>query len=82
MISGEMLLKKESSFIKINDIENIKDDFVGTINQMPPKYSAKRISGKRAYELAKRGENVVLKEREVNIHQFDVLDYTDGDFQN
>ncbi|NLI56132.1 tRNA pseudouridine(55) synthase TruB [bacterium] len=79
-IWGNVVEKKPSSFIKINDIENIKDVFVGAINQMPPKYSAKRISGKRAYELAKRGENVVLKEREVNIHQFDVLDYTDGDF--
>ncbi|HON83166.1 MAG TPA: tRNA pseudouridine(55) synthase TruB, partial [Caldisericia bacterium] len=79
-IWGNVVEKKESSFIKINDIENIKDDFVGTINQMPPKFSAKRISGKRAYELAKNGENVTLKEREVNIHQFDILDYIDGDF--
>lgn len=79
-IWGNIIEKKNSSFINIEDIENIKNDFVGTINQMPPKFSAKRISGKRAYELAKIGENVILKEREINIYQFEILDFIKGDF--
>lgn len=79
-IWGNIIEKKSSSFINIEDIENIKNDFVGTINQIPPKFSAKRISGKRAYELAKIGENVILKEREINIYQFEILDFIKGDF--
>lgn len=79
-IWGNITNSKNSSFITLNDIENIKNDFVGTLNQIPPKFSAKRISGKRAYELAKVGENVILKEREINIYQFEILDFIKGDF--
>lgn len=77
-IWGNIQEKKESSFINIQDIENIKKDFVGTINQMPPKFSAKRVSGKRAYELAKIGQDVTLKQREINIYQFEILDFIKG----
>ncbi|MGB9750124.1 MAG: tRNA pseudouridine(55) synthase TruB [Caldisericia bacterium] len=79
-IWGNIIESKNSSFITLNDIENIKNDFVGTLNQMPPKFSAKRISGKRAYELAKIGENVILKEREISIYQFEILDFIKGGF--
>lgn len=79
-IWGNIQEKKESSFINIQAIENIKKDFVGTINQIPPKYSAKRVSGKRAYEFAKIGQDVTLKEREINIYQFEILDFIKGSY--
>lgn len=77
-IWGNIQEKKESFFINIQDVENIKKDFVGTINQIPPKFSAKRVSGKRAYELAKIGQDVNLREREINIYQFEILDFIKG----
>lgn len=79
-IWGNLIEKRKSSFINISDIEDIKNDFVGTINQIPPKFSAKRISGKRAYELAKIGENVILKEREINIYQFEIVDFIRSEY--
>jgi tRNA pseudouridine55 synthase len=43
--------------------------FVGTILQTPPSFSAIKVDGERAYDLARDGEKVELQPREVNIHQ-------------
>jgi tRNA pseudouridine55 synthase len=48
---------------------------VGDILQRPPAYSAIRVNGKRAYDLARQGEKVELKERPVVIHNIDLLEY-------
>jgi tRNA pseudouridine55 synthase len=45
----------------------------GTIRQRPPAYSAVKVHGRRAYELARAGEEVVLAEREVTVTRFDEL---------
>jgi tRNA pseudouridine55 synthase len=45
----------------------------GAIRQRPPAYSAVKVGGVRAYRRARRGEEVVLPEREVTIHRFDEL---------
>ena len=42
--------------------------FTGAIEQVPPAYSALKIDGKRAYDLARAGEEVVMKTRAVTIH--------------
>jgi len=47
--------------------------FTGQISQIPPKFSAIKVDGKRAYDLAREGENITLKAREVFIEQFDLL---------
>jgi tRNA pseudouridine55 synthase len=45
----------------------------GKLLQRPPAYSAVKIAGQRAYKLARRGESVVLPEREVTVHRFDQI---------
>ena len=45
----------------INVIEDILNSFKGKIKQIPPKYSAKKIDGKRAYDLARAGEDFAMK---------------------
>ena len=50
----------------------------GRIRQRPPAYSAVRVGGKRAYALARAGEEVDLPEREVQVHAFEQL-WRDGD---
>lgn len=79
-IWGNIIEKKDSSFLNLKVIENIIDKFVGRINQLPPQFSAKRVSGQRAYELARKGKTVDLKEREVEIYQFEILDFMEGTF--
>src|SRR5215217_6596196 len=45
----------------------------GTIRQRPPAYSAVKVAGRRAYALARRGEDVELPEREVHVSRFELL---------
>lgn len=47
--------------------------FVGNIEQIPPKYSAIKIKGKRAFEYARKNQDVKLKTREVKINDFTLL---------
>lgn len=48
---------------------------VGTIDQVPPAYSAARVTGQRAYALARRGREVTLAPRPVNVYKIDILAY-------
>ena len=48
----------------------------GTVHQRPPAYSAKHVSGRRSYQLARRGEAVELPAVEVQIHELVLLDRT------
>ena len=48
-------------------------DFVGKIEQVPPMYSAIKIKGRRAYELARRGINVALEKREISIFSLKIV---------
>lgn len=57
------------------DIERCLADFIGTIEQVPPAYSAAKVTGHRAYELARRGKEVQLAARPVSIYGIDLLSY-------
>jgi tRNA pseudouridine55 synthase len=50
------------------DIRAVLPRFTGTILQVPPKYSALKINGERAYDLAREGQPVDLAEREIEVH--------------
>ena len=62
--------KFDTSFIK-NIIETLK----GEIEYLPPKYSAKNINGKRAYELAREGKEFELKKIKSTIFDIQLLEY-------
>jgi tRNA pseudouridine55 synthase len=49
--------------------------FIGTIEQVPPAYSAAKVTGRRAYDMARRGEEVTLRPRPVQVYAIDVLAY-------
>jgi tRNA pseudouridine55 synthase len=49
--------------------------FVGTIEQVPPAYSAAKVTGRRAYDVARQGGAVDLRARPVRVHGIDVLHY-------
>jgi tRNA pseudouridine55 synthase len=50
--------------------------FIGEIQQIPPTYSAIKINGKRAYEYARKGDEVELKPKTLVIDEIELLDYT------
>jgi tRNA pseudouridine55 synthase len=53
--------------------------FIGTIAQVPPRFSAVKIEGERAYDLARDGEAVELTARPVTIHRLDLVETPDAD---
>jgi tRNA pseudouridine55 synthase len=60
-------------------IEAALPRFVGAIEQVPPAYSAIKVAGERAYDLARAGEEVVLASRIVQVHAARVTDIPDAD---
>ncbi len=52
--------------------------YTGVIMQTPPQFSAIKIAGERAYDLARQGATVDIPEREVEIGRFDLVEMTDG----
>lgn len=50
--------------------------FIGESMQIPPKFSALKINGKRAYELAREGKEVVLQPRKITIHSLAEVTYS------
>jgi tRNA pseudouridine55 synthase len=53
-------------------IRDLVNQFTGVITQFPPPHSAVKVDGKRAYELARKGKEVVMKSREVTIEAFEI----------
>lgn len=60
----------------LNDVEKIiNNKFIGDIEQTPPIYSAIKVNGKRAYDLARKGEVFKLNSRIVHIYKIKILKY-------
>ena len=56
-------------------VESILNSFIGTISQTPPKFSAIKINGQRAYKLARKNQAFNLPTRQVTIYNIELLDY-------
>ena len=56
------------------EIEAVLPQFTGAIEQAPPAFSAIKIDGKRAYDLARAGQDVEMKLRGVTIHALEIVD--------
>nr|WP_317893005.1 tRNA pseudouridine(55) synthase TruB [uncultured Sphingomonas sp.] len=78
-------LDREGAVIATSDarptraaLEAVLAQFTGPIAQVPPAYSALKVDGQRAYDLARAGEAVVLKSRDVTIHALTIAEAGDG----
>lgn len=61
------ILQKQTVNIEKTQIDDILNEFCGIINQIPPNYSSISINGKRAYDLARAGQQIDMPTRKVNI---------------
>jgi tRNA pseudouridine55 synthase len=61
------------------EIEAALPRFIGEIEQVPPQFSAVKVAGQRAYDLARDGETVELKPRRIRIDSFKLLGAPDAD---
>ncbi|PCJ34816.1 MAG: tRNA pseudouridine(55) synthase TruB [Alphaproteobacteria bacterium] len=57
------------------DIHAALPEFMGKITQVPPIYSALKVDGRRAYDLARAGIEVAMKPREVDVYSLELLSY-------
>lgn len=72
IIDQRNLIKKPQK----DKILNILDSFLGKQKQQPPVFSAIKVKGKKAYDLARKGKEVNLEERDIEIHSIELIDYS------
>lgn len=63
-----------------DELTDVLPEFTGEISQIPPMYSAIKVSGKKLYELARKGETVERKPRTVNISELSLVGHDGDDF--
>jgi len=73
--TGEVINKSDWSSIKKSRVLEVMDNFLGHINQTPPKYSALKINGRRFYDLARSGIEFDIQPRKINIKSIDLIYY-------
>lgn len=75
--SAGKIVKSGGRIPSKSEVEENCKKFIGKISQIPPQYSAKNINGERAYNLARRGETVKIKPKEIEIFSFDLINQID-----
>ena len=75
---GDVLATSEERPTNAQIIEKMSD-FIGVVTQTPPAYSAIKIDGQRAYDLARSGQEVKIKSREVEIYRLELINRPDQD---
>jgi tRNA pseudouridine55 synthase len=66
----------ESDFMpSLKQLKQILPEFSGNIMQVPPVFSAIRIEGRRAYDIARSGESIEMKPRQITIHSLVITDF-------
>ncbi len=75
---GKPLLQRPVPGLARGDVARALEQFVGTIRQRPPIYSALKQGGEPLYAKARRGEQIEVPERDVVVHAIELLDVRDG----
>ena len=78
-LEGEVLREKDASHITKDEILNCINSFLGTIDQVPPMYSALKQNGVRLYELARQGIEVHREARKVTIYSIENIKIESND---
>lgn len=79
-LEGETLTIQSASELQLEQIQTILPQFIGKIEQIPPRYSAIQVQGKRLYDLARKGEVVEIPTRTVEVFQIEILNWFPGEF--
>ncbi len=74
----------EGTILSTRSVEDVTEDtfneilqtFTGEIIQVPPPYSAVKVKGRKAYEMAREGEEVILEPRTINVYSLEILEWS------
>lgn len=73
-IWGEVISEKSTEGISKEQIVQVVNSFIGEIEQIPPKYSALKVNGKKLYEYARAGQEVKIKSRKITVKEIIIND--------
>lgn len=79
-LEGETLFLEPAPHLTLERVQAEFPKFLGTLQQVPPIYSAIQVQGKRLYQLAFAGEQIQVEARPVEVFQIEVLNWQGGDF--
>lgn len=68
--------QKDCSPVSQTELESALEKFRGEIDQTPPMYSAKKVGGKKLYELAREGKEIERKPVRVTIHELELVSFS------
>ena len=74
------IIQTTNNIPSLKEVQDAVTHFKGNIIQIPPKYSAIKIGGRKAYDMARQGVDFDIKGREVTIYSLDVTDYNNNEF--
>ncbi len=74
-MDGEVLEENDVPDLALETIQSAFDDLTGQIEQVPPMVSAVKVGGQRLYKLARKGETVERKPRQITVNEFAALGY-------
>ena len=76
-ITGKVI-RENADKVTADQLERIRQRFVGEITQLPPMYSAVKVDGKRLYQLAREGKTVQRTPRKCIVHSIEIISYDEG----
>ena len=79
-LQGDVIASVPGVLLSKEAVQTALQQFKGKISQIPPSYSAIQVQGKRLYDLARKGENVEVPSRIIEVNQIEILDWRFGEF--
>ena len=79
-LQGDVIASVPGVLLSKEAVQTALQQFKGKISQIPPNYSAIQVQGKRLYDLARKGENVEVPARIIEVFQIEILDWRFGEF--
>ncbi len=79
-LEGETLTSHPVPDLTLEKVQEILPRFIGKIEQIPPRYSAIQVQGKRLYDLARQGEEFEVPTRTVEVFNIEIIAWNPGEF--
>jgi tRNA pseudouridine55 synthase len=79
-LEGEVVNSPGAIDLTLSTIQAVLPQFIGTITQVPPLYSAIQVNGRRLYDVARAGETIEVPARQVQVNDIQVVHWQPGEF--
>ena len=81
-LEGKIIKTKDTKHINEKLIKEKLKEFIGNIDQIPPAYSAIKISGQRAYKIKRKGEEPKMPSRKIKVKNIHIVNFTKKNINN